>query len=609
MLFKHKPAKRIATKLQTATIRNFTGGWNSLDDDTNLSTKFAVVLQNMHRGTNNEHILRFGSRWYTDVKYVVSGDIVNHTYFNGRLISVTDEGEITSTDGGGITNAIFNASIAAGLPGSPAGWTNPTDRANFVPFKTSLIIHNGVDKPLVVSSLFGTSYLSDPSTGSNANVPIGKFGTVVGNYHVIGGIPGEPTLIYISSVGTSGVFPGDPAPNDSISFDVGAYSPSQSDEIRGLHTYRNQLIVFFTNSALLITLGNYNSSGTHEPQVADEIPAFGLLGQRGAVSVINDMIFMDVGGVNSARRNLFAGLVETDRISDLIAPSYQSDWTNHTSDEQQDKTFAVYNRLANQVMLCDVIHGKVYVWTFDSKFRKRSWSEYVGWTWTSACSSAFGRVFFSEGTKIFQYGNNAFSGENFHADKLNDRDSTWDVSIAYSIGDLIWDDLTEESYTCAVAHTSPASGTFEAYRDAFPDHWTIYEGEEISFNWELPWSDAQQPMKLKGLRYISFGGKGEAAFTVEAYVDDLYKAGDGSVVYDPALSLEFIGSEGGGFGLPPVPAPMGGGRKMDYPLLWSYPVKFKTIKLRIQGSTRKALSISTIHLLFAIGMYKRVGGL
>ena len=376
MLLKTRRTPPIKTKLQNATISNFTGGWNAVDDDVNLSTRFSVISENMRRGTNDNQVARFGTDYFADVSSVVSGDLLNIAYYKGRLISVTDEGEVASVNGNGTPTAIWNTTIAAFLPGAPSGWTNPIVRANFVPHKTELIIHNGLDKPLQVDENYAVTYLQDPATGSNANVPIGKFATVVGNYHVVAGIVNNPTLVYIASVGTSGVFPGDPIPNDSISFDVGAYSPSQSDEIRGIHTYRNQLIIFFTEAAILFQLGEYDESSVHTPISSDEVPAFGLLGQRAAVSMINDLIFMDISGVNSAKRNLFAGLIDTKRVSDLIAPAYQGNWTDHTSNEQQDETFALYNKLDNEVMLFDTAGSKTFTLTFGANFRKRTWSSH-----------------------------------------------------------------------------------------------------------------------------------------------------------------------------------------------------------------------------------------
>ena len=49
----------------------------------------------------------------------------------------------------------------------------------------------------------------------------------------------------------------------------------------------------------------------------------------------------------------------------------------------------------------------------------------------------------------------------------------WIWSHAYGIGDQAYDSLTDNNWTCAIAHSSPASGTFEAYRTANPSHWAL----------------------------------------------------------------------------------------------------------------------------------------
>jgi hypothetical protein len=49
----------------------------------------------------------------------------------------------------------------------------------------------------------------------------------------------------------------------------------------------------------------------------------------------------------------------------------------------------------------------------------------------------------------------------------------WAWSSAYTIGGKAYDALTENNWDCAIAHTSAASGTFEAYRAANPSHWTL----------------------------------------------------------------------------------------------------------------------------------------
>src|SRR5690606_41917917 len=78
--------------------------------------------------------------------------------------------------------------------------------------------------------------LSFPTRRSSDLVytPIGKYGTTVANYAVIAGVASDPGEIYISSTGTSGVYPGDGAPNDSVSINVATYAPETNGVIIGL---------------------------------------------------------------------------------------------------------------------------------------------------------------------------------------------------------------------------------------------------------------------------------------------------------------------------------------------------------------------------------------
>ena len=78
---------------------------------------------------------------------------------------------------------------------------------------------------------------------------------------------------------------------------------------------------------------------------------------------------------------------------------------------------------------------RVFVFTFNERMRVKAWSEYVGWEWKAARSSALGRVFLTKDTRIYQYGNEAFS-EEFSADFLDiEYDGSWVNNTAYVIGD------------------------------------------------------------------------------------------------------------------------------------------------------------------------------
>jgi len=50
--------------LKTSTIREFDGGWNVIDNDLNLSSKFAKILQNMYRSADGANTVRFGTKLF-----------------------------------------------------------------------------------------------------------------------------------------------------------------------------------------------------------------------------------------------------------------------------------------------------------------------------------------------------------------------------------------------------------------------------------------------------------------------------------------------------------------------------------------------------------------
>jgi hypothetical protein len=591
-LFANANRRLNRSKLETTTLNGFGGGWNAVDDDISMTPRYLVAAKNVHRTPSGAQQVRFGNAWFADVVNSVSGDIVDQMYFNGRIVAVTADGEVATVTNSGAVSAIWNASIAALLPGAPGGWVGGTTSVDFVPFKDTLIVHNGIDKPTTIDSSFDTTYLQDLATGSNVNVPIGRYGCTVSDYHVVAGLPSAPTTIYISSKGTAGVFPGDPAPNDSISIDVGAYAPEGGASIRGVAGFRSTLIVFFRSQSLLIQLGVYDSSGAHTPVFNDTLPAFGILGHRCRATVDNDLIFADAKGINSAKRNLFSGLIDSDSLSELVAPAYQGIVGALTDEQMLTSCFMVHSALGHRQFLF-TNSDQTVVRSAHDKLRYKAWSEYNGWDWTSGCTSFLGRVFFSRGTRIYQLGNDAFA-EQYYADRIGDRDGVWANGTSYAVDDLIRDTATEESYTCRVSHTSPAGGTFEADRTANPTYWERYDGEPITFEVELPWIIGTDPIKVKQLRFVSMQTKGTASFLLEAYADNLSVAG---------LSMQFIGNDAAGYG--EDDGPFGGGRRSGDPRLWRYPMRFKMIKFRITGSTRAPLQLIGMSFLFARGSYRR----
>lgn len=616
------PGKR--NRLENITLRGFGGGWNAIETDLQMESTYLVKVRNFKRTPGGTQKLRFGSEFFADLQSVGTtatsrGEILDQIYFAARIVSVTTTGLVFITDGTGASSLIWSPEIAGAMVPPQPAWFTTQDLISFVPFKRELIIHSGRDKPIVVPDTFVVYYLDDagnrpvggaPGSGGNVNVPIGQYGCVVSNYHCVANInphvPGseKPTTIYISAVGTDGTFFGDPAPNDAVTIDVGAYAPQGAIEIRGIAGFRSNLLVFFQDQTVIVKLGTYETppggtTAVHKPFFPDTLPTFGLLGHRCIAPVENDLLFAGLSGMASARRNLLSvsGTLESQSLSERISPPYKETIGALTSDQQLKLCWMVYDSLGNDMLLFTP-SGQVFVYSFSTKLRYNAWSEYSGITAKCGCRSFLGRVFYSNGLKIFQHGNDVFEDENYDQDRINDNNAPWANNTVYSAGFVALDTSIPQSFVCIVPHTSPAVGTFAAYRAANPGVWSGLGGVPITFEIELPWLDSKNPMQVKFLRFISLATKGNAAFTVKAYVDNLYKLLDGTIFYSPAVQMNFVGNE---FGFVPTSPP----RRSGDPRLYKFPCKFKTLKVVLEGGTGGALELVNMSFLFNRGKYRR----
>jgi hypothetical protein len=197
-----------------------------------------------------------------------------------------------------------------------------------------------------------------------------------------------------------------------------------------------------------------------------------------------------------------------------------------------------------------------------------------------------------------------FAGEEEFADRLDDREANWASITGYVVGQIIRDTITNESYICISDNTSGAVSFQQDRIDQTADpQWELYEGLPVAFEMELPWLSSQDPMKDKFNRFVSIASKGDAKFTLKVFVDNLYKDVDGAVVFDPAISVDFIGNDAPGFGFDA--GPYGGGRRSTDPRLYNFPVKFKSLKPIFTGSARKRLELIRMSFLYNLGLYRR----
>ena len=58
---------RRSERLLDTTIRDFSGGWNVVDNDLNMKTKFARVLQNLQLGEDGSIEVRQGTKLFASL--------------------------------------------------------------------------------------------------------------------------------------------------------------------------------------------------------------------------------------------------------------------------------------------------------------------------------------------------------------------------------------------------------------------------------------------------------------------------------------------------------------------------------------------------------------
>jgi len=587
-----------SNNLLDATIRDFSGGWNVIDNDLNLTTKFSKILRNMQRNEDGSNAVRHGTKLFADTSDYLD-EIIACEYFSANIVCVGKNGKLVRIDSAGNVYEIWSDDLAESLPGNPDGWATGLSFASFAVFSGSLIVANGVNKPLIINASMNCQYLNDPASGSNANTPIAKYLLAHGRYLIMGGDPDAVDRIHISSTDTSGVWVGDGAPNDSVSLDLGSRVPSGSSTIKGLGSFRDKVLVFFDDSILPGTLGTFTDSD-HTPTFTDAIEGHGSISHRVIQTIGEDVLFADQIGVSSVNRALFTGSVRPERFSQLVDPEIQRDINNLTSTTTlEDRTFSIFDSQALDYMLMipnadsvdNTTETRTFVFKRNETLKIEAWYEFKNWNWSAACRSALKRIFFTTGTEVFLYGT--------EQDPIRkDREGSEEM----------FDDDT----------------VFGDYTGFTPVADTADSGVPIPFIWELPWSDAGQRFLTKSSRYINFDTLGDNKFTANMFTDNIYKdksdfgedweedslkfddsLGFDVDVLDPTLEMVFEGGDSPGFGADEFGDDYGGGRPTRLEQLYAWTSRYKIMKLRMSGDATKALKFVSITMAYSVGSPRR----
>ncbi len=583
-------------KLDSVTVRDFSGGWNVVDNDLNLASKFLKIMKNMVRGEDGSVQVRYGTRLLADLSDYLD-EIVNIFYFAGRVVVVGLNGKIAFVDAAGSIVIAWDDTWARTLPGSPSGWST-TPFCSAAVFNGELIICNGVNKPVKVKSDLSISYLVDLATGSNANTPVARYVRTHDRYLIMAGDFAAEDVLYISASDTAGTWLNDPAPNDAVNVSLGSRVPSGSQAIKGLGRFRDKLVIAFEEAVLTAELGVYVVAD-HVPNFDDAIEEIGSVSHRVIQTIGENMLVADGVGVGSVRRALFTTTVKPERQSELIDPEIQKDMARlSTTATLEDKTFSVYDSKAYTYLLFlpnanvdeMVTQTRGFAYQYNEKLKIDSWSEYTGWNWRAACRSALKRVFFASKNQIFVFGN---KDDPIRADFIGAQETFSDNTV------------------------------FNDGLGFYPVADENDSGVPISFVWELPWADNGARFNVKNSRYIGFDTVGNARFTVKMFTDNIYDDRqypgeeflDGTLFtdnlgfdverLDPALEMEFVGGESPGFGADEFGEFFGGGRPSQDERLYVWPATYKLYKMRFEGEVMGPLSFISFSLAYMRGSIRR----
>jgi len=636
--------------MQDATVREFGGGLNVVDNDLNLSTRFATVLDNMSREEDGSMGVRWGTRLLADIGAEVgmaaSDYIVNHYYFQDRIVVVLSDGRMATVLGDGTVTVVWDDTIAGGLVGSPDGW-GPTDFASFAVFNGKLIVCNGTDKPLIMdyTNTPPVLYLADEATGANLNVPICRYVVAMNKYLVMAGDPLFPDRVHISNQNTSGTWYGDADPNDATFVDLGKVGVQGDQAITGINRYRDQLVVGFFSASVLGKLGIYiGDPPVHVPDFNDVIEGFGCHSHRSMVNLGNDLFMLDDQGITSIARSLYSGSTEPKRVSELIDPLVNANVNRLREADTILGAHAVYNSNDKQYMC--------FVPNHDGQSRKLNTDAFdvvpsnpnALWIripnhnlltgdeirignvtdWNDVDASALLNGFDHVVTRVINQGiiqiepaglvtdpNKPITGGGPNASYapkwtetigyiytfVNElkvrawaryRSWKWRSSSRTELGSVVFGDDTR--LFLMGSPNNPVYRDFENTPDVQP----------IAWQWEIPWADFDQRAKEKHTRYVQLDTRGTAEFTMMMFVDQLYKING---LLTPNNFMKLIGGDNGGYG--DNGQPYGGGRRTSDQRLYAWVARGKLFKLRFEGVTEEPLQVVAVTLLYQNGSIRR----
>lgn len=588
--------------LNEATSRKFDGGLNVSDTQLNLSSKYAVVLKNMIVGIDGSLQVSQGTKLFATISGLSAYTIINIEYFYGNIIVMNAVGEVFTVNGQGTVTRIWDSIIAASRRAGLTTW-GPVEHVTFEEFNGELILSDGNNKPLSITSGLTVDYLADAATGSNINVPIGRIMAKFSQHLCIA----NGSMLYVSERNAAGTWPGDVGSQFTNSFDMKTYVVKGDTEIKGLLAFKGFLLVLFQECIVPV---QFVEDVTATPKLALSVSAESIIANYGSISSrvmqdIGDGAFStDIVGVSSVALSKFTKVLSPDRPSRFIDKMLQQRISKLDDKTLKDRAFSIYDRKLSAYNLflpneSGVLQRETtcYTYRYIDSLNLEAWSIREGWNWQCGTRSSEGNIFFARrnGTEIFIYGNEEVNP--LYADYIGEQETFSDGTT-----------FTDQTGFSPVANVDDS-------------------GVPIKWTWELPWNDLKHRGLSKTLRYIILDTEGGAEIRCRVFIDDMYLAystgetfSDGTTFtdgtgftpeadpsYTYALQYDTVAKDHGGYGAEPYGTDLyGGGNNTALRKLTLTPTKFNTFKLRFEGESTRPLKFVAITLLYQGGTVRRL---
>lgn len=648
-----RPIKRREV-LATTTIREFDGGWNVIDNDLNLSSKFAKTLDNMFRASDGRIQVRWGTRYFgrIDSQSATTGDLDDNpltTTIGSAVVTVAHTGHGLIS---GHSNTLAGLTAFDGIPANELNTTHVVtvvDANSYTVVVTTTATAGGSggggtdgtfshNNKELTGTIVNKVYFQDRLVIVDTNGEIVEMDSsgvtrVIWNNAIAGKLVGAPSGWSAMTFCSFAVFGGDllicngidkplivnfanaaPTPPCSYLQDIPSGSNANTPTARYVLAMDHYVIMAgdLANPGV-IHVSNFDTSGTWSGDAAP----------NDATTVNIDKVVTSqnftIRGLARFRDNVIVSLDDNMVIGSIGLYDASSNHVPDFSDVVEQHGSIAHRgiqNLGNDLLSTDIIGvPSLRRAQFTGSIQPQRVSELIDpeiQTMVSALSVG------SSEDHIHSIYNQREGQFMLFIPNDDTRSSATETTcfvytVIASLNVKAWSRFKGWNWR-AVAKSalnriffSSATKVYvygtrddPVYSDFENDPDTGIAGTPITFDWIFPWADFDRRMSIKHSRYLGIDTKGSGQFTISMFVDNLFedKVNPGQYIV-PQLSMSFVGGEAAGFG--GGTQPYGGGRRASNELLWAWDAKFKIAKFRVNGSTKLPLSFVALSIAYNEG--------